>query len=93
MSDFSDSEKVSYLFKKVVGKPNTISTKAFYEETSLPARSAIFSNKQIYAQKINDVAPYDLVALNDSSKDDNGSTIVGSAVGNTSATSGNTHIQ
>ncbi len=93
MSDFSDSEKVSYLFKKVVGKPNTISTKAFYEETSLPARSAIFSNKQIYAQKINDVAPYDLVALNDSSKDDNGDTIVGSAVGNTSATSGNTHIQ
>ena len=93
MADFSDAEKVDYMFKKIMGKPTSDTSKAFFEEPSLPARASVFSNKQIWSQDIPAEAPRDLVLLTDSDKDDSGSTLAGSTTGNTSTTTGNTMIK
>ena len=86
MSDlFTSTEKTNYLFKKNLGLPSCDDTREYFQEPSLPGRSAIFQS-QLYAEIIPDVAPADLQALTESSLDDDGQTIVGSTVGRTSTT-------
>ena len=48
---FDNDEKISLLFKKLVGKPYTSGSIEFYNEPSLQNRPVIFSN-QIYQNSV-----------------------------------------
>ena len=48
---FDNNEKISLLFKKLVGKPYTSGSIEFYNEPSLQNRPVIFDN-QIYQKAV-----------------------------------------
>jgi len=79
---FSNLEKTNLLFKKLLGKPSTITEREFFQEPNRPARTNIYQS-QILKDNIPEVAPSNLRNLTDSSLDDNGNTMAGSYVGKT----------
>ena len=54
--DFTESEKVGYLFKKALGKPSTNPVLSFYEEQAIFARPNILT-KQIFSKDLKDTIP------------------------------------
>ena len=85
---FTDSEKVSILFKKFVGKPHTTTSREFVQEPDLPARPLVYQD-DIVSFAIPSTAPADIRGLGDSSLDDNGRALKGSYAGRTSTTDPN----
>ena len=79
----SNLEKTNYLFKKLLGKPSTLDDREFFQEPNRPARSNVFQT-QIFKDSIPATAESTLVALTDSSVDNNGNTMAGSYEGKTS---------
>ena len=79
----SNLEKTNYLFKKLLGKPSTLDDREFFQEPNRPARSNVFQT-QIFKDTIPATAESTLVALTDSSVDNNGNTMAGSYEGKTS---------
>ncbi len=79
---FSTAEKNNYLFKASQRKPSTLDERRFYTEPNRPAGPVVLPD-QIW-QSLPDEAPSDLVALTDSSLDDNGNVMKGSLAGKTS---------
>jgi hypothetical protein len=77
---FSNLEKTNLLFKKLLGKPSTLTDREFFQEPNRPARTNIYQS-QIFKDSIPAVAPANLRSLTDSSLDDNGNTMAGSYVG------------
>lgn len=89
MSDqFTDSEKVSILFKKLVGQTYTTASREFFQEITAPARPLVYQD-DIVSFNVSATAPADLVGLGDSSLDDNGRILKGSYAGRTSSTDPN----
>lgn len=80
---FSNDEKTNLLFKRSQYKPSTLNTRPFYTEPNRPAGPIVLP-EQIWRDPIPEVAPPDLVALTDSSLDDNGKVMKGSLAGKTS---------
>lgn len=79
---FSTAEKNNFLFKASQRKPSTLDERRFYTEPNRPAGPIVLP-AQIW-QDLPDEAPPDLVALTDSSLDDNGNVMKGSLAGKTS---------
>jgi hypothetical protein len=79
---FSTAEKNNFLFKSSQRKPSTLDERRFYTEPNRPAGPIVLPD-QIW-QSLPDEAPIDLVALTDSSLDDNGNVMKGSLAGKTS---------
>ena len=85
MATFSNEEKTNLLFKKLMGKPSTLDSNKFFQEPSRPSRPTIIASSQIWSKDLPSTAPSDLQALDETSTDDNGNSIVGSFVGKTSS--------
>lgn len=81
---FSTAEKNNYLFKASQRKPSTLDERRFYTEPNRPAGPIVLPG-QIW-RNLPDEAPSDLIALTDSSPDDNGNVMKGSLAGKTSGT-------
>ena len=79
---FSNLEKTNLLFKKLLGKPSTLTDREFFQEPNRPARTNIYQN-QILKDTIPEVSSSNLRDLTDSSLDANGNTMAGSYVGKT----------
>jgi hypothetical protein len=76
----SNLEKTNLLFKKLLGKPSTLTDREFFQEPNRPARTNVFQN-QIFKDNIPETATTNLTSLTDTSLDDNGNTLAGSYVG------------
>jgi hypothetical protein len=87
-STFSDSEKVDLLFKHLLNKPRTISSRDFYQEPSVTSRSFVYQ-EDIVSYSIPSTAPSDLTSLGDTDTDDNGYLLKGSYAGKTSTSDTN----
>lgn len=85
MATFSNEEKTNLLFKKLMGKPSTLDSNKFFQEPSRPSRPTIIASSQIWSKDLPVTAPSDLQALDETSTDDNGNSIVGSFMGRTSS--------
>ena len=85
---FTDAEQTSLLFKKLVGKPFTSTSRQFFQEPDLPARPLVYQD-DIVSFSVPTTAPADIRGLGDSSLDDNGRCLKGSYAGRTSTTDPN----
>lgn len=85
-STFSNREKTELLFKNLLGKPSTDTTRKFFQEPSRPSRPAVIANTQLWSDVIPSTAPSDLVSLTESSLGDDGNIIKGNLYGKTSST-------
>lgn len=85
---FTDSEKVSILFKKLVGTPFSSTSREFFQEPSIIARPLVYQT-DIVSFNVPTTAPTDLVGLGDTSLDDNGRALKGSYAGRTSSSDSN----
>ena len=80
MSQFDDTEKLTFLFKKYLGRPNTDETRDYYQEPLISNPLERIYLNQLYTQEIPLEVPSDLT----STTDDNGSNLEGSLIGKTS---------
>jgi hypothetical protein len=76
----SNLEKTNLLFKKLLGKPSTLTDREFFQEPNRPARINVFQS-QIFKDDIPATASTTLTSLTDTSLDDNGNTLAGSYAG------------
>ena len=83
MSQFDDNEKLTFLFKKYLGRPNTDENRNYYEEPLINNSLERVYLNQIYGQDIPTDAPTDIV---NATTDDNGDALEGSLLGKTSST-------
>ena len=81
MSQFDDTEKLTFLFKKYLGRPNTDETRGYYQEPLISNPLERIYLNQLYTQEIPLEIPSDLT----STTDDIDSTLQGSLIGKTSA--------
>lgn len=81
---FTTDERVSLLFKKLLGKPYTTTAREFFQEPDIVSRSFVHQD-DILATPIPASAPSDLRNLGDTDLDDNGRALRGSYAGRTSA--------
>ena len=80
------NNKLNYVFKKLLNKPNTLINESYIQEPSIIDNNPIISNVSIYSQNnlYRDVIPNTLqVSLQNSNHDDNGNTLEGSLIGKT----------
>lgn len=82
----SDSLKLNYIYKKLLGKPNTlIEEQNFFEPNiifgdTIHTQQSIFSNKNFYRDNIPNSVPSE---LENTTTDNNNNTIIGSTIGKT----------
>ena len=81
MSQFDSDEKLAFLFKKYLGRPNTDENTLYYQEPLISNSLQKMYLNQLYSQEVPLNAPSDLSG----SLDDNGNTLEGSLVGITSS--------
>ena len=82
MSQFDDNEKLTFLFKKYLGRPNTDETRGYYQEPLINNSLERIYLNQLYTQEIPLEVPSDIISA---TVDDNGSALEGSLVGKTSS--------
>ena len=82
MSQFDSDEKLTLLFKKYLGRPNTDETKDHYQEPLIANSLQKTYLNQLYSQEVPLTIPTDLISA---TTDDNGNTLEGSFTGLTSS--------
>lgn len=89
MSDlFTDSEKIDLLFKRMMNKVSTTTSRAFFQEPNITNRSFVYQEDML-AHAVPSTCPTDIKNLSDSDLDDRGNNLKGSYAGKTSSIDSN----
>lgn len=88
MDLFTTDEKVDLLFKKLLNKPATVTSRSFFQEPNIVNRPVVYQ-EDVLSSPVPSVVPSDLRDLTDTSLDDNGYTLKGSYAGKTSSSDPN----